>query len=286
MLLDCRSADRPAYGSVDAHRDRGRWNLVSMTSWRTSAVLTWNRPSSGIGRRRMCFSDVRPGVFPRSVAWLRRQDLGNAPNTPRGGWVKTTQSSTLWGMGQLWRNRWLAAVTIALVAAACSNSAPHESDRTEQPPLTVTSTSTDGAMDLDEGNRLQQELNTTDVGVTMTALSDAAIRGELLVYVMTVSNFGPNPASQMLLSVVLPSELRRVEVDVDCDEAASGLSCDLGEIGAGQSKDIHFTFQVLSSASPSRIITNVAEIENLAGPDPDLTNNVSYVTLPLVSPDS
>ena len=141
-------------------------------------------------------------------------------------------------------------------------------------------------MDLGEGNRLQQELNMTDVGVTMTALSDAAIEGELLVYAMTVSNFGPNPASQMLLSVVLPSELRHVEIDADCETTASGLSCDLGEIGAGQSKDIRFTFQVLPSASPSGIITNVAEIENLAGPDPDLTNNASHVTLPLVSPDS
>jgi hypothetical protein len=84
MLFDCRSADRSAYVSVDAHRDRERWNLVGMTPWRTSTMPTWNRSPSGIGRRRMCFSDVRPGVFPRSVAWLRRLDLGNAPNTPRG----------------------------------------------------------------------------------------------------------------------------------------------------------------------------------------------------------
>jgi uncharacterized repeat protein (TIGR01451 family) len=137
-------------------------------------------------------------------------------------------------------------------------------------------------MDLDERRRLLTELNTTDVGVAMTATTDSVAAGETFAYDVTVANHGPNPAGQPKLTVELSAQVVHVENDAACLVRDEQLTCQLAEIEARQARDIRVSVRVMPSADPGTV-TTVATIENLAGADPDLTNNTAVLDVALVA---
>ena len=131
---------------------------------------------------------------------------------------------------------------------------------------------------LQELLELEQELNTTDVGIAISDSPDPATAGATLTYTLTVTNIGPNPASQVRVVDTLPAGVSHVSNSAGCVEAPAGtLTCDLGEILARNSQAI--TIQVLidpglvHNAGGSTTITNSATVANLAGPDPNTGNN-------------
>ena len=125
--------------------------------------------------------------------------------------------------------------------------------------------------------KLERAFNTTDVKITMGYSPDPALAGEELVYTLKIVN-GVNPANKIRVIDTLPSGVSHVRDDSECVEDQSGkLVCDLGVLLNYESAEIKITVLidadlVLNAGGPTTII-NEASVENLAGPDPDPSNN-------------
>lgn len=124
----------------------------------------------------------------------------------------------------------------------------------------------------------QQDANTTDVSIDKADDPDPAVAGEEVVYTLTVTNHGPNPSSDTQVVDHLPDEVTYQSDDAGCTEGPPGtLTCDLGELMAGEQRQIEITALVDAdlvhrSGGPTTI-TNEVSVENRAGPDPEPDNN-------------
>ena len=135
--------------------------------------------------------------------------------------------------------------------------------------------------DLDDLELLQEELNTTDLELTKTASSDleVAVAGQELVYTLTVTNNGPNPARDVVVTDNLPAEVTPVSNTGNCEEDSPGvLTCNLGEILNRQTREFEIRVRVAADIPCPEdrqffTISNSAMVENLSGSDSDSTNN-------------
>jgi uncharacterized repeat protein (TIGR01451 family) len=131
--------------------------------------------------------------------------------------------------------------------------------------------------------------NAADLGVTMTASPNPVLIGQELVYTIDLTNNGPSPAGDPVVTDPLPAG-----VTFDQSNSSAGPNgtfsvsggvvtwASTGNLLAGGSDTI--TIAVVPMASG--LITNTVTASNLANPaeiDPNLTNNVATVTVP-VSP--
>ncbi len=142
---------------------------------------------------------------------------------------------------------------------------------------------TDPEPDLQELLDLQEELNTTDLELAKSDSVDPAIAGAQLVYTLTVTNHGPNPASKVHLADVLPAGVSYVSNNAGCVQAPAGtVTCDLGQLLARASTQVSITVfiarDLVHNAGSPVTITNNASVANLAGPDADDTNNAASET--------
>jgi uncharacterized repeat protein (TIGR01451 family) len=130
---------------------------------------------------------------------------------------------------------------------------------------------------------MKEELNTTDVQIVKEDSPDPVEVGSKLIYTLTVTNNGPNPADNVLVTDVLPTGVT-VFSRVGCSESPAGtINCNFGSIAARKSRSVDIVTYVdsmhINPASGPTILTNNTTVENLAGPDPVLANNlVSEVT--------
>ena len=125
--------------------------------------------------------------------------------------------------------------------------------------------------------KLERAFNTTDVKITMGYSADPALAGEELVHTLKIVN-GVNPANNIWVIDTLPSGVSHVRDDSECVEDQPGkLVCDLGVLLNYESAEIKITVLIdadlVLNASGSTTIINEASVENLAGPDPDPSNN-------------
>jgi uncharacterized repeat protein (TIGR01451 family) len=131
---------------------------------------------------------------------------------------------------------------------------------------------------LHELNLLQQELNTTDLGISLTDSPDPVAAGTPLTYTVTVVNHGPTPANSVQVVDTLPTGVAYLRDTVGCMASPPNtLTCNLGSLMAGASGQVVITVLVdanlVSTAGGPTVISNQVTVENLAGPDPDLSNN-------------
>ena len=134
-------------------------------------------------------------------------------------------------------------------------------------------------MILVEPLHLQESYNTTDVSLYMDGSPYLAVAGLDMSYKFTVFN-GFNPARDLRMIVTLPPGVVYQWDTAGCVEGPSlTLTCDLGSLRI-QERAV-FTVRVLidedlvvRSGGPTEI-TARATVENLAGPDPDWTNNAA-----------
>jgi uncharacterized repeat protein (TIGR01451 family) len=125
--------------------------------------------------------------------------------------------------------------------------------------------------------KLEEAFNTTAVKITMGYSPDSALAGEELVYTLKIVS-GVNPADNIQVIDTLTSGVSHVSDDYECVEDQSGKSaCDLGVLLNYENAEIKITALidadlVLNAGGPTTTI-NDASVENLAGPDPDPSNN-------------
>jgi uncharacterized repeat protein (TIGR01451 family) len=114
-----------------------------------------------------------------------------------------------------------------------------------------------------------------DLTVVKTGPASAS-PGAQLTFSIQVSNNGPDAAGNVVLDDPTPAGLTFVGASTLC---ASGFPCEIGTLANGASAIITATFAIAPDATGS--ITNVASA-SADTPDPDLGDNESTLTIPLI----
>ncbi|MGB0385470.1 MAG: DNRLRE domain-containing protein [Ardenticatenaceae bacterium] len=111
-----------------------------------------------------------------------------------------------------------------------------------------------------------------DLGVKKEAPPNPVIAGERLTYTITISNTGPSPATNIMLSDTLPMSvtLDATTLDNQCQENSGVINCTFDELQSGNQINTTFTVRVLGDTRSA--IVNSVSVEG-AEDDPNLDNN-------------
>jgi len=135
----------------------------------------------------------------------------------------------------------------------------------------------DNVPTIEDRNRMTAAIHTTDLSVAMIDSADPVGAGEQFSYTVLAGNQGPNPATSVALTVTLPGEVSFVSSSLTCPRAGSQLTCTLGEMLPGASRQLVVTVSVpadlvYANGGP-KTITGTASIDDLAGPDANSAND-------------
>ncbi|MBI3245360.1 MAG: DUF11 domain-containing protein [Deltaproteobacteria bacterium] len=126
---------------------------------------------------------------------------------------------------------------------------------------------------------IQQTL-TADLAVSKTDAPDPATVGKPLTYTITVTNYGPDPATGVAITESLPSGLTLVSATPSqgtCSQP-SVLSCQLG----GLTKDASATITVVVTPTATGIVNNsVSVTATVTDPNPDNNTATAVTTVEL-----
>jgi uncharacterized repeat protein (TIGR01451 family) len=121
-------------------------------------------------------------------------------------------------------------------------------------------------------------LQEADLTISKSDAPDPVHAGEILHYLITITNKGPDTAADVTVEDILPSEVIYLDDTAGCDTAGlPTLTCSLGDIAVDDSR----TFQievfvpsdlVANEPDGTAVIINSAEVET-ATPDPVSANN-------------
>jgi len=132
---------------------------------------------------------------------------------------------------------------------------------------------------LDDRKRQAEELNTTDLVLTIAALADVPVAGQEIVYRFTVKNAGPRVARRVVLIDPLPKYLVLLGVTPPCAVDSAGvLKCELGEMRVGEQRDLEARLHIpvdlpCKAADQFLAVDNHAHVLNVPGPDSNPQNN-------------
>jgi uncharacterized repeat protein (TIGR01451 family) len=103
-----------------------------------------------------------------------------------------------------------------------------------------------------------------DVSITKTTPTTSATTGTIVTYTITVSNAGPSPATNVIVTDTLPAGLQFVSATPTqgtCN-AASPLTCNLGTIGDDASASISLQARVIATSGS---VANTASVSSTEG---------------------
>jgi uncharacterized repeat protein (TIGR01451 family) len=155
---------------------------------------------------------------------------------------------------------------------------------TAQAPPTITNTATVSSPDDTNTANDSSEVLTTvvpvaDLMVTMTAVPDPVVAGELLTYTLDVKNRGPSTATTVAVTDTLPAGAGFVVASTGCAEASGEVTCEVGTLEIGQTATLNITVRPQSTGS----LTNEASVASEVT-DPDSANDSASVGVTVLSP--
>jgi uncharacterized repeat protein (TIGR01451 family) len=123
-------------------------------------------------------------------------------------------------------------------------------------------------------------LPTSDLSIVKAALEDQVITGDPQVFVLTITNAGPDPSGAPLtVTDQLPAGLTFDDnlSSTDCSAIGQTVTCEHGPLAAEEGDDVVVVATVGADAAPSGTPTTQANTASVTGPnaDPDPTNNSS-----------
>lgn len=167
--------------------------------------------------------------------------------------------------GDLW-----PGATAFQITATTNNAVNGHIDST----ATVSSTTPDPNSD----NNSETETTTVgpvaDIGIEMSDTKDPVAVGESFSYVVKATNEGPDPTNQVRVTFSLPDQVTFEDVPDDCDSIEGTLSCLLGALGVGQSKQI----SVPVSGAAEGLVSSTVAINYLEAYDPNPDNDYATET--------
>ena len=122
---------------------------------------------------------------------------------------------------------------------------------------------------------------TTDLSITKTIDPELVTAGQAFTINLLAENKGPNHTLDAEVRDMMPAGVEVTEVPAGCELTPAGeVICSLGHFQSGESKNIAIQARVerdlvCQEGEQFRFISNTATIENLAGQDPDESNNSS-----------
>src|SRR5439155_3221215 len=125
------------------------------------------------------------------------------------------------------------------------------------------------------------DLPHADLAVTKSHSPDPVIAGTQLTWTLTVTNNGPDPATNVTVTDTLPPQAQYLTNNLNppagCTAVGQVVTCTLGDIHNGKS----VTFEIVTFVDPNTVasaggptkITNSASVGSSVVIDPDLSNN-------------
>jgi uncharacterized repeat protein (TIGR01451 family) len=110
-----------------------------------------------------------------------------------------------------------------------------------------------------------------DLSLTKSDSPDPVVENGALTYTLEVDNAGPDPATNVVVSDDLPSQVDPVSAEPsagNCEVQGKKVTCELGTLASGASATV--TIEV--SAKKAGLITNEAEVQSEVE-DPQTANN-------------
>jgi uncharacterized repeat protein (TIGR01451 family) len=118
-----------------------------------------------------------------------------------------------------------------------------------------------------------------DVQVTKTGETSQMVPGKSFTYHVAVKNNGPDAATNVKATDVLPKPLTFASASSGCANANGTVTCTLASLASGSTHTFEITVKVPSSLK--KCVDNKATVANDT-PDPNLANNESTVCVPLL----
>lgn len=118
---------------------------------------------------------------------------------------------------------------------------------------------------------------TADVGVTKSVTPVKVGAGEQVKYTLTVTNFGPSLAKDVLLTDTLPGETAYEIDDGGCSLTGTGpdtVECDIGALQPDETRTIHLWAKVDGGTAPGTKLTNTLDVTDSTN-DLNTTNNTA-----------
>lgn len=116
-----------------------------------------------------------------------------------------------------------------------------------------------------------------DLALSKVDAQDPVIVGEPIVYTVTVSNSGPDPSQNVVLTDTLPSGVSFVSATPDqgtCGEASGVVTCNLGDLLNGG----NISVEIIVTSLTVGVITNQASVAADTADSNNLNNSTSENT--------
>ena len=131
--------------------------------------------------------------------------------------------------------------------------------------------------DADPANNVANQLTTVNAGADIAlALTGpvTAQSGSTVTYVYTATNNGPDPASNVTLTIPAPTGLANIVTPPGCSVSGSNYVCTIaGPIAVGAAATVNFTGQIIAAAGST--ITPSGSTSGGAPADPIASNNTA-----------
>ncbi|MGR8981276.1 MAG: DUF11 domain-containing protein [Gammaproteobacteria bacterium] len=113
-----------------------------------------------------------------------------------------------------------------------------------------------------------------DVSIMKVGPTNAVVGSEI-VYTITVTNGGPDPAANVMVIDTLPMNVAFISASTGCNHVSGTVTCDLGDLTNGQQVDV--TITVTAPNTPG-MLTNSVMVTTDAEDDNTANNSDSFET--------